>query len=86
VAVRAPHLTLLNLFFDCFPLPFLANHLRDVDVFVTLVVELQHHGVGFAAINAGMLEEVGEDLDVELVLNVTITPLLADLTERRVFG
>jgi hypothetical protein len=59
MAIRTPNLALCDLFLDRFPLEAVSDHLRDVaHLGPTHVVELENNGVGLAAIDARMREQV----------------------------
>src|SRR5690606_7397147 len=60
MAISAAHLALSDLFLDDCRRRTTANHFRDAsNLFAANVVELQHHGVRVAAIDARMGREVG---------------------------
>jgi len=58
MAIRATHITLLDLRDDVGPTRVAAHQINDRSALVVAMVELEHDGVGFAAIHARMCQQV----------------------------
>jgi len=58
MAVRAPHITFLDLSDDVSPTRVVAHQINDRSALVVAMVKLEHDGVGFTAIHARMCQQV----------------------------
>ena len=58
MAVRATHITFLDLREDVWPTRVVANQINDLSALVAAMVEFEHDGVGFTAIHARMCQQV----------------------------
>jgi hypothetical protein len=61
MVIRADDLALLDLCQDFRPRSPGVDHLVDLCGFVTLVIELQDHDIGFPTVHTRVLQEVGVD-------------------------
>jgi hypothetical protein len=62
VVVSADDLALLDLRQDGFPAIPVHDHRRDTELLASLVIELEDHDVRLAAVDAGVLTEVLDEL------------------------
>ena len=74
MAVRTHNLALGDLGNDYLP-RISVRQLSDIASLVTHVIELQHDGIGLAAVGAGMIEEMAEDANLVRAPDPLVTPV-----------
>jgi len=62
MVIRADDLALLDLGQDPRPWHARHDHRADLMAFVALMVKVQHHDIGLAAVHARMIRQVSEDV------------------------